>query len=480
MTRRRKNTTAGDSGTAIDTLDLRGLTVAEADDRREELREELAELVAENEDRNELEPDAEARFTELTEGIEYLDAQHEKRSKMIGLLDRGAHDDAPTRTSRGTTDRDVVLRNLESDVKAKHLSADAATGVEALLRGEDSTTATRWARAAGDPAYRSAFAKMLADPSRGHLEWTAAESDAYRSAQAVQRAMNEGVNSQGGSLVPLSLDPNIGITSDGSNNPIRQIARNVTITGQAWRGITSAGVTASWVPEAQELPDSSPTLAAPVIPVFKATTFIPYSWEVEQDGVDLLSQLQTLMADGLEQLTNTAFTTGTGVNQPRGVVTALASAGAPYVLTPGTVETLSAADIFKLQSALPPRFQPNAQWAGNLGTINLARQLETANGSRVFPELADGRLLSRKVNEVSNLDGFNAAVTDASNLALIYGDWSNYVCVNRVGASVEFIQNLTGPNGRPTGQRGIVLYTRIGGDVVNINGLRALNIATTA
>ncbi|MDV6302669.1 phage major capsid protein [Rhodococcus cerastii] len=454
--------------------------MAEADDRREELREELAELVAENEDRNELEPDAEARFTELTEGIEYLDAQHEKRSKMIGLLDRGAHDDAPTRTSRGTTDRDVVLRNLESDVKAKHLSADAATGVEALLRGEDSTTATRWARAAGDPAYRSAFAKMLADPSRGHLEWTAAESDAYRSAQAVQRAMNEGVNSQGGSLVPLSLDPNIGITSDGSNNPIRQIARNVTITGQAWRGITSAGVTASWVPEAQELPDSSPTLAAPVIPVFKATTFIPYSWEVEQDGVDLLSQLQTLMADGLEQLTNTAFTTGTGVNQPRGVVTALASAGAPYVLTPGTVETLSAADIFKLQSALPPRFQPNAQWAGNLGTINLARQLETANGSRVFPELADGRLLSRKVNEVSNLDGFNAAVTDASNLALIYGDWSNYVCVNRVGASVEFIQNLTGPNGRPTGQRGIVLYTRIGGDVVNINGLRALNIATTA
>lgn len=476
--RRRKSTTTAD--TAVDTLELRGLTVAEADERREELREELADLVEANEDRNELDPGDEARFTELTEGIEYLDAQHEKRSKMIGLIERGAHDDAPTRSTRGTSDRDVVLRNLESDVKHRHLSEDAATGVEALLKGEDSTTATRWARAAGDPAYRSAFAKMLADPNRGHLEWTAAESEAYRNAQNVQRAMNEGSSAAGLALVPLSLDPNIVLTSDGSTNPIRQIARNVTITGQAWRGVSSAGVTAEWTPEATEMADNSPTLAAPVIPVHKATTYIPYSWEVEQDSTDLLSQLQTLMADGLEQLTNTAFTTGTGVNQPRGIATALAAAGAPYVLEPGAPETMSAVDVYKLQQALPPRFQPNAQFAANLTTINLLRQHETGNGSKVFPELADGRLLGRTINEVSNLDSFNPAVTDAANLALIYGDWSNYIVVNRIGASVEFIQNLTGPNGRPTGQRGIVLYARIGGDVVNSNAFRALNIATTA
>ncbi|QII06955.1 phage major capsid protein [Rhodococcoides fascians A25f] len=480
MTRRRKTTTAADTGTAVDTLELRGLTVTEADERREELREELADLVEANEDRNELDPDDEARFTELTEGIEYLDSQHEKRSKMLGLIERGAHDDAPSRSTRGTTDRDVVLRNLESDVKAKHLSEDAATGVEALLRGEDSTTATRWARAAGDPAYRSAFGKMLADPSRGHLEWTAAESEAYRNAQNVQRAMNEGSSAAGLALVPLSLDPTVVLTSDGSTNPIRKIARNETVTGQAWRGVSSAGVQASWTPEAQEMADASPTLAAPVVPVHKATAFVPFSWEVEQDSADLLGQLQILMADGLDQLTNTAFTTGTGVGQPRGVATALAAAGAPYVLTPAAPETLSPGDVYKLQQALPPRFQAGAQFAANLAIINILRQFETGNGSKTFPELADGRLLSRSVNELSNLEGFNPAVTDAANLVLIYGDWKNYLCVNRIGASVEFIQNLTGPNGRPTGQRGIVLYTRIGGDVINSAGFRALNIATTA
>lgn len=480
MARRRKSNTTADTGTAVDNLDLRGLTVAEADERREELRQELAELVAENEDRNELDPADEARFTELTEGIEYLDTQHEKRSHMLGLLERGAHDDAPTRTTRGTTDRDVVLRNLESDVKHRHISADAATNVEELLRGEESTTATRWARAAGDPAYRSAFAKMLADPNRGHLEWTPAESEAYRNAQNVQRAMNEGSSAAGQALVPLSLDPTVVLTSDGSTNPIRKIARNETVTGQAWRGVSSAGVQASWVPEAQEMPDASPTLAAPVVPVHKATAFVPFSWEVEQDSADLLGQLQVLMSDGLDQLTNTAFTTGTGVGQPRGIATALAAEGAPYVLAPGAPETLAPADVYKLQQALPPRFQPKAQWAANLQIINLLRQHETGNGSKVFPELADGRLLSRAVNEVSNLDGFDPAVTDTANLALIYGDFSNYLVVNRIGASVEFVQNLMGPNGRPTGQRGVILYARIGGDVINVNGFRAANIATTA
>lgn len=447
-----------------------------------EAKAELTELVTRGEDI--AGADAE-RFDSLEQDFktarEHLANIEARQAKILDLGSNSDYtDDAPTRTTRGTTDRDVVMRNLDADITARHITADAATGVEELLKGDESTTATRWARAAGDPAYRSAFAKMLADPSRGHLEWTAAESEAYRNAQHVQRAMNEGVASQGGSLVPLSLDPNVILTSDGSINPIRQLARNVTITGQAWRGVSSAGVQASWTPEAQEMADNSPTLAAPVIPVHKATTFVPWSFEVEADSSDLLGQLQTLMTDGLEQLTATAFTTGTGVGQPRGIVTALADAGAPYVLTPAAPETLSAGDVYKLQQALPPRFQAGAQFAANLAIINQLRQHETGNGSKVFPELADGKLLSRPINEISNLEGFNPAVTDAANIVLLYGNLQNYVVVNRVGASVEFIPNLTGANGRPTGQRGLILYTRIGADVVNINGLRGLNIATTA
>ncbi len=46
--------------------------------------------------------------------------------------------------------------------------------------------------------------------------------------------------------------------------------------------------------------------------------------------------------------------------------------------------------------------------------------------------------------------------------------------MDRVGTQVEFIQNLLGANRRPTGQRGLQMWARIGGDVVNSNAIRLL------
>jgi predicted phage gp36 major capsid-like protein len=54
-------------------------------------------------------------------------------------------------------------------------------------------------------------------------------------------------------MIPLTLDPSILITSAGSVNPLRQLARTVQIATDSWNGVTSAGVTAHWLPEAQEV-----------------------------------------------------------------------------------------------------------------------------------------------------------------------------------------------------------------------------------
>ena len=67
------------------------------------------------------------------------------------------------------------------------------------------------------------------------------------------------------------------LTSSGSVNPLRQISRNVTIAGESWNGVTSAGVTAEWTAEAAEVADASPTLASPNIPVYKGDAFVPFS-----------------------------------------------------------------------------------------------------------------------------------------------------------------------------------------------------------
>ena len=49
-----------------------------------------------------------------------------------------------------------------------------------------------------------------------------------------------------------------------------------------------------------------------------------------------------------------------------------------------------------------------------------------------------------------------------------------YMIVDRVGMQVELTPHLFGQNRRPTGQRGLYGYARVGGGVTNENAVRRL------
>ena len=184
-----------------------------------------------------------------------------------------------------------------------------------------------------------------------------------------------------------------------------------------------------------------------------------------------------------EQLSATAFTTGTGSGQPTGIITSLvASAGTVPLITPAVAESLTAADVYAVQNALPPRFQSNAAWNANLAIINSLRQSETTNGALKFPGLQDNppMLLGRNMYENSNMDGtFDAAAT-ANNYLPLYGDFQQFVIVDRIGSTIELVPHLFGANRRPTGQRGALLWFRTGSNVVVPQAFRLLSVATTA
>jgi predicted phage gp36 major capsid-like protein len=50
-------------------------------------------------------------------------------------------------------------------------------------------------------------------------------------------------------------------------------------------------------------------------------------------------------------------------------------------------ETLTASDIFNVQNALLPRFQPRPVWNRNLSILDSISALETTNGAIRFPKL---------------------------------------------------------------------------------------------
>lgn len=366
-----------------------------------------------------------------------------------------------------------------------HATDDQRHAATLMVDRDEDGSAARWAAAATDPAYLTAFRKVLADPTRGHMEWTDAERAAYGHARTVERAMSL-TDSAGGYMVPFSLDPAIRLTSSGAINPLRGIANVKTIATDSWNGVTSSGVTAAFAAEGAEVADNSPTLVQPSFTPEKAHAFIPYSIEVGMDAVDFVGEMRRLFLDAKDVLEAEKFLTGAGPgsNEPTGLITQLD--GTASEVAPTTTETFALGDIYKTIEALPPRFRPRAHFLAELSTINAIRQFGTANNYHAFlTDLAGGepaRLIGKPLHETSYLDAYSAINTgaNADNHILIALDPQEFMIVDRVGATVEMVPHLFGSNRRPTGQRGLYFYWRTTCGLTNINAARALNVATTA
>ncbi|OBH01246.1 hypothetical protein A5696_13870 [Mycobacterium sp. E2699] len=423
---------------------------------------------------------AQTEFAELQRQVEDLDRRSALASAARGgggelRIERGSITDH-TPTLGGTPQRDSAKRTLDRSVKAGGLDERAAEAVERLMDDGNELERSwmrRWVTDSGSPEYKSAFRKLLAHgEARAGLEFTGPERAAFERVSRLkqeQRAMSL-TDSAGGFLVPYEVDFNINLVSAGSINPLLQWARVVRSVSDVWHGINSNGVVSEWLAEAAEASDASPTLAEPQVPNYKASTFVPYSFEVAMDSTDLVSQLGQLISDSQTQLLNEAWTNGGGVGGPTGLVTKLT--GSSSVVNAGTSATLAAGDVYNLQNTLGPRWQANARWLGNLAAINAIAALETPNGAIRFPSIQNDprTLLGRPVGEASNMDGSLAA----GSHALIYGDFNQFVISQRIGTSVELIPHLFGANRRPTGQRGLFAWSRWGSDCINTAAFRML------
>lgn len=377
-----------------------------------------------------------------------------------------------------TTPQDLRARALSAIESDKSTESWALDRAAATLRNvRDRGQVANLFLHTGSEDYRRAFAKLAAG-----AEW--ALNDAER--HAVARAQSTTGNA-GGFAIPFTLDPTVIFTNDSAINPIRNIARVVQITTNSWNGVSSAGATASWDAEGAEVSNDAITLAQPSIPVHKMQVFVPFSVEVEGDWSAIQSDLRAAMVDARDRLEATAHIKGTGTDQPTGLEVELT--GGSSVVSPATVETFAAADVYATARALPPRYRMTADmpsWVAAYGTYLDIRQFDTSGGGNFWTSLGNGtpeRLLGWRAYEASAVDDsndINAAATE-TNFVLFVGDFSRYVIVDRVGMTVELVPHLfhTG-NNRPSGQRGLIGWMRTGAESVDDNAFRVLSIPTTA
>lgn len=374
-----------------------------------------------------------------------------------------------------------------SDLVARALSAIENDNRHNRLDDERAEAATQKAKwqpniarhmlLTGSDEYQDAFRQYLEDPLGEGL-------------REAHRALSLSTGSAG-FLLPYVLDPTIVLTSNGSTNPYRQLAAVKQTTSNAWQGVNSAGVTASLLSEAAAASDASPTIGQIQIFPQKFAAWVFGSFEELGDS-NFADQLPGLLSDAKDIVEETQFAVGTGGTgnsaAPHGVLAALGSSqkvaaaeGTGGVFT-GTGVGQAASNVYNTQAALGPRFRKSQSvgWVANITNINKLRNLDQYGGSAFWANFGDDtpeQLVGKPIHESPSLTGSTGTGTGTGSAVLVYGDWSKFYVVDRVGTSMIYEPMITGTGANanlPTGQAGWFYYWRAGSDVATANAFRWL------
>ena len=193
---------------------------------------------------------------------------------------------------------------------------------------------------------------------------------------------------------------------------------NLQIPSQA--GWSTAAITG----EGTAISESDPTFNSFItLGAYKYSFLLQLSRElIEDSGVDILSFIATQTGNAIGYAVNAALTTGSGTNQPNGIVTAAASAVTGTTSGP----TFSADDLVTLAYSLDgaARRLPGVGWMMNTASLGVVRKLKDNGGRYIFePSLADGndRVLNYPVFENPAMAS-NASATKS----VIFGHLPSY------------------------------------------------------
>lgn len=265
--------------------------------------------------------------------------------------ERGTHAGAPAAEVRGQA-LAAVQRSADVPDDARQRAAVAVESDD-----DPDSRLARFVVESSQPAYRAAVLAWMADPHLGHYSWDDAQRAAVRRVQTAARSMNLGSDAAGAAMVlPFSLDPAWLLSSDGAVDPMRAVSRVVQSATNERRFVTSDGVSAGFYAEGAEVTETDPALNQPKVVCHKGAAYVQTSYELLEDAADLTVQLGAAFADGKAQAEARVFTVGTGVGEPRGIVTAVTADAA--LVTDVATAGPAAADVLALQAAVPPRWRP--------------------------------------------------------------------------------------------------------------------------
>lgn len=290
------------------------------------------------------------------------------------------------------------------------------------------------------------------------------------------KALSVGSDPDGGYTVTPTMSAKINSVIFESS-PIRQLASVETISTDSLEMLDDTDeAVAGWVAETGSIAEtSSPQVGKHYIPVHglyaqpKATQKL-----IDDSAIDIENWLAGKIADVFARKESTAFVSGTGVSQPRGILTYTAgtSWGEIEQINSGSSGAVTSDSLIELFYALKDAHARNATFLMNRSTLQAVRLLKESTTDQYLwqPGLTVGA--PDTLLGVPALSASDMPTPAADSLSIAVADFkAAYQIVDRQG-----IQILRDPF---TEKPFVKFYTtkRVGGDVVNFEAIKLLKLA---
>ena len=316
--------------------------------------------------------------------------------------------------------------------------------------------------------YGSKFFANGAAPS-GVLEDFGAH---LRGKRLVHNVLSEGVQADGGYLVPEEFERQI-VTGLDEANVVRGLAKVITTSAERKIPVAATHSTAQWTAENGAYTESGPTFDQKTIDAFKLTDLVKVSIELLQDSMfDLESYIAGEFARAFGIAEEEAFCVGTGTGQPTGIFT---TNGGTVGVTAASATAITADELINLIYSLKSPYRRNAKFLMNDATVSMIRKLKDKNDAYLWqPSLQAG--------EPDKLLGYDlytspyVPTAKAGALTVAFGDFKNYWIADRSGRTVQRLNELYSTNG----QVGFVATERVDGKVILPEGIQLLRMKTSA
>lgn len=303
-------------------------------------------------------------------------------------------------------------------------------------------------------------------PFRARDEYKQAMVTALRSEfRTITDVLQEGVDADGGYLVPIEYDKRL-IDILDEENIMRKLGTRITTSGEHKINIAATKPAASWIEEGGQLTFGDAAFDQKFMDAHKLHVAIKVTEELLFDSAFnienyIISQFGKALANAEED----AFLNGDGTGKPYGLFNATKGGQVAKTLT----AALKADDVLDLVYKLKRPYRKNASFIMNDATLAEIRKLKDNDGRYLWePSFVAG--------EPDRIAGYQVHTSAyAPTNAIAFGDYSYYNIGDRGGRSFTALRELFAGNGMV----GYVAKERVDGLLLLPEAVQILKLKTT-